>query len=245
MRWFWTCVLAGAVSTPPMHIVINIPAYRLDVYDGDSLARTMPIAVGMARYRSPRGSFAITNLEWNPLWIPPNSPWAAKEKPMGPGPANPMGRVKLNFRPLYYVHGTPLSGSIGSAASHGCIRMLNRDALELARIVSLFGLSRFTADSVDQLVADTVTTRTLVLEQTVPVEIRYDLVELRSGRVNVYQDIYGLATRSRRDDVYALLASQGIDTTRIDPERVRALVRGVPRAGSSTLVDSLLRAPEW
>ena len=104
----WLLWMFVAFAGPqPMRIVINIPAFRLDVYVNDSITRTMPIAPGMSSYRTPRASFAITSVQWNPWWIPPKSPWAAKEKPTPPGPANPMGRVKLNFQPLYFLHGTP------------------------------------------------------------------------------------------------------------------------------------------
>ena len=98
-------------SNSPLRLDINLPAFRLDAYIGDSLVRTIPIAVGMPAYKSPRGEFAITSIEWNPWWIPPKSPWAAKEKVTPPGPGNPMGRVKLNFRELYFLHGTPLDAT--------------------------------------------------------------------------------------------------------------------------------------
>lgn len=85
--------------TPPLHLVVNIPAYRLDAYVSDSLVRSIGVAPGMPNYPTPRGEFQITSVEWNPWWIPPHSPWAAKEHPTPPGPDNPMRRVKLNFLP--------------------------------------------------------------------------------------------------------------------------------------------------
>lgn len=241
MRGMWLFVIAGFVTPPQMRIVVNIPAYRLDAYVGDSLARTLPIAPGMPRYRTPRGEFAITSIQWNPWWIPPDSPWARKEKPMPPGPTNPMGRVKLNFEPLYYIHATPFENSIGSAASHGCMRMKTADAIDLARLAHRFGTPSMPADEVERFVMDTVTTRTVPLEAPIPISIRYDLVDVRDGSVTVYRDIYELATRSLRDAVYSALGASGVDTLRVDPQRVRELVRRVPRAGRSATVDALLR----
>src|SRR5678815_748250 len=106
-------MVAGVVGAQPMRLVANIPAYRLEVYIGDSVIRTLGIAPGQPGFRTPRGSFAISSIEWNPWWIPPDSRWAAKEKPTPPGPSNPMGPVKLNFLPLYFLHGTPFEHSIG------------------------------------------------------------------------------------------------------------------------------------
>lgn len=239
---FLMFAVAGLIGPPQLRVAINIPAYRLDVYVADSLLRSMPVAVGMPGFRTPRGAFEISSVEWNPWWIPPDRPWAAAERPMRPGPANPMGRVKLNFRPLYFLHGTPLEKSIGSAASHGCVRLANADAVELARLAHRFGSPSLTAEDVARLAADTVTTRLLNLDHPIPLEIRYDLVEIRGGRVAVYRDVYRLASQSLRDAVYAALTTFGVDTAWVDSARVRALVRQVPPTGRTTPIDSLVRA---
>lgn len=241
MQRLWLFVMAGLIAPQPMRIIVNLPAYRLDAYVNDSLVRTMPIAPGAARFSTPRGVYAVTSIDWNPWWIPPDSPWAAKEKPTGPGPTNPMGRVKLNFRPLYFLHGTPFTHSIGSAASHGCVRLRNEDAIDLARLVHRYGTPALSAEDIERLATDTVTTRKIELDEPVPIELRYDLVEVRGGRVTVYRDIYGLATRSLRAEVYATLAAHGVDTMAVDSARVRSLIRRVPAAGNSILLDSLMR----
>lgn len=237
--WLW--IVAALVGPQPMRIVVNLPAYRVDAYVGDSLVRTMPIAPGMPRFRTPRGRFQVTSIEWNPWWIPPDSPWAAKEKRTPPGPTNPMGRVKINFEPLYFLHGTPARKSIGSAASHGCIRMFNEDAIALARLVYRFGNPSITQDEIDQMSTDTTQTRLVPLEVPVPLEIRYDLVEIRDARLFVYRDVYELGTRPMRSEVYAALAAGGIDTTQVDTLRVRALLRAIPGAGRSIALDSIVR----
>jgi len=244
LTWL-TCAIVGLGGPQPMRLVVNIPAFRVDAYVGDALVRTWPVAIGMRRFQTPRGKFEVTSVEWNPWWIPPNSPWAAREKKTPPGPANPMGRVKINFQPLYFLHGTPARQSIGSAASHGCIRMLNEDAIALARLVHQFGTPALTSNDVDRLSSDTIRTRLVELELPVPIEIRYDLAELRDGRVIVYRDVYELATRPLHDEVYALLAARGLDTTLVDSARVGRLIRAVPRAGKSIVLDSLMRSGVW
>lgn len=244
LTWL-SCAIVGFGGPQPLRLVVNLPAFRVDAYVDDSLVRTLPVAVGMRRFRTPRGHYEVTSIEWNPWWIPPDSPWAAKEKKTPPGATNPMGRVKINFQPLYFLHGTPARASIGSAASHGCIRMLNEDAIALARLVHRFGTPALTPDDLDRLSSDTTRTRLVELDVRVPIEIRYDLAELRDRRVIVYRDVYELATRPLRNEVYALLAERGIDTTLVDSARVRGLVRGVPRAGKSIALDSLMRTDVW
>jgi murein L,D-transpeptidase YcbB/YkuD len=247
MRRTWIPLLAlvGFATAPhvrpsaaTLRIDINIPAFRLDAFVGDSLVRTMPIAVGMPSYKSPRGDFTITSIEWNPWWNPPASPWAAKEKRTPPGPGNPMGRVKLNFRDLYFLHGTPLDASIGSAASHGCIRLHNADAIALARLVHQYGTPSLSREAIDALAADTATKR-VELEIPVPISLRYDRVEIHDDSLFVYRDVYGLTTRAVTAEIMERLASYGIDTSAVDTTRLRQLARNIPRRGNVAAVSDL------
>ena len=60
----------------------------------------------------------------DPTWLPPNSPWAKGLGPIPPGPGNPLGTRWIGTSaPAVGIHGTPADYSIGTAASHGCIRM--------------------------------------------------------------------------------------------------------------------------
>ena len=238
MTWLFALAFAGFVGPNPLRLVVNIPAYRLEAYVNDTLVRTIDIAPGMPRYPTPRGGFAITGVEWNPWWIPPKSRWAAKERPTPPGPGNPMGRVKLNFRPLYFLHGSPFEQSIGTAASHGCFRLKNEDAIELARLVHRVGTPALSASDIEMLASDTAS-RTIDLDVSIPLEIRYELVEVRNGRVSLYRDVYGLASRSLEREIRATLAAAGMDTLTIDASRLRGVVRNVPARGRSISVDSL------
>jgi murein L,D-transpeptidase YcbB/YkuD len=235
----WMSICAALIGPSPGRIVVNIPAYRLDVYVGDSIERTIPVAVGMPRFPTPRGAFAITSIEWNPWWIPPKRRWAAKERPTPPGPNNPMGRVKLNFQPLYFLHGSPAAGSIGSAASHGCIRLKNDDAIALARLVHRFGSPGMAVGEIDQVSASP-STRAMALDVAVPLEIRYELVEIRGGHVYAYRDIYRLAHGTMHDEVLAALEARGVSRTLIDSARVAGFVRRIGAKGAIIDLDSLL-----
>ena len=233
---------ASPLADLDLHIVVNLPAYRLDALLGDSTIMTMRVAVGMPRYPTPRGEFEITSIEWNPRWVPPSSPWAAKEKPMEPGPNNPMGRVKLNFRPLYFLHGTPVGQSIGSAASHGCIRLRNEDAIALALLVQGFGARRLTSAASESLAVDP-GSHTVQLDVPVAITLRYDLVEIAADSVHVYPDIYHLSPNGLRAEVYRALARAGLDTQVVDDTRLGALVTRLGRGGRAVPMETLLRGP--
>jgi len=133
-----------AADDPPMHIKVDLSARTLKVYEGDEVVKTYNVAVGTKKHPTPTGTFRTGRIEWNPAWNPPNSAWAAKERPRKPGdPKNPMQGVKIYFRePAYFIHGTNAPGSIGSAASHGCIRMRVGEAKSLARRIQKHGSVR-------------------------------------------------------------------------------------------------------
>jgi murein L,D-transpeptidase YcbB/YkuD len=202
---------------------LNVPAFRLELLSGATMLSRYAVAPGTSRYRTPLGRFEIDRIEWNPWWIPPDREWARDEHPTPPGPDNPMGRVKLYFRPLYFLHGTPYESSIGTAASHGCVRMRNESAVSLAiELLRLTG-SPFTADSAARAL-EIGRTRTVLLPRGVPLHVRYELVEVREDSLLVHRDVYrhGAATRA---SALAALAAAGIDTLQVDEARVAETVR--------------------
>ena len=113
-------------------IVVVEHEFKLYLYLGGKLAKTYPVAVGQPAYPTPTGDFVITEKVENPTWTPPNSPWAAGLEPIAPGPDNPLGTRWIGTSaPLVGIHGTPSDWSIGSAASHGCVRMHISDVEDL------------------------------------------------------------------------------------------------------------------
>ena len=112
-------------------IQINIPEFKLFLYQGADLHRIYPVAIGKPASPSPLGEFKIVNKVVNPTWYPPDH-----GKPVPPGPHNPLGRFWLGLSlPGYGIHGNAAPLSIGSSASLGCFRMRNQDVAELFQIV--------------------------------------------------------------------------------------------------------------
>ena len=123
-----------------LRLEVDLSERTLTVLEHGVATRTYGVTIGSRNHPTPSGSYKIDWIVWNPSWNPPNSDWARGEKPIGPGPNNPMGRVKMFFRqPAYYVHGTVRDDQIGQAASHGCVRLRNEDVIELAQVVREHG----------------------------------------------------------------------------------------------------------
>ncbi len=236
-----TPAIARADSTAALHLSLNIPAFRLDVYDGPTLLTSYPVAVGLPEFPTPTGDFGISRIEWNPWWIPPEREWAQSEKPTPPNPTNPMGRVKLYFRTYYFVHGTPFDSSVGRAASHGCVRLSNRDAVQLAKEVMRRGAMDLSPAELDEIALDTAGTRAIVLTREIPLHITYDLAEVRDSVLVLHPDLYRRASREAvRAFVIDVLRRAGATPTGLDEPRLDSLLRRSAQARLSIPLDSVL-----
>jgi lipoprotein-anchoring transpeptidase ErfK/SrfK len=132
---------AKATVGPSLRLTADLSKRMLYIEEHDEVVLSYKIAVGLPQHPTPTGSFLIRKIVWNPAWKPPEAKWARRERPRAPAdPYNPMRLVKIYFRaPDYYIHGTPYVGSLGKAASHGCLRMDPVDAAEVAQYVMEHG----------------------------------------------------------------------------------------------------------
>lgn len=119
-------------------ITIHRATFTLRLFKNFEVARRYKVAVGQPRYPTPRGRFAIQSKQVNPVWSVPNSPWAgelAGTTVSGGSAANPLKARWMGIAGGVGIHGTDQASSIGTRASHGCIRMHVRDVVELFRRV--------------------------------------------------------------------------------------------------------------
>lgn len=119
-------------------IIVDLSTLQLSLYDGVKLDRTYGVAAGSPSYPTPQGEWTIWDKRENPTWVNPAPDGWGKSMPASipGGPSNPLGTRALYLdAPGIRIHGTPASYSIGSYASHGCIRMLMSDVEELYEIV--------------------------------------------------------------------------------------------------------------
>jgi lipoprotein-anchoring transpeptidase ErfK/SrfK len=118
----------------PAVLIVNRDAFKITLYKNLKQAKTYGIAVGQVGLDTPAGLYTIQNKAINPAWHVPNSAWAGKlagKVIAGDDPSNP---IKARWMGVYDgvgVHGTSDDASIGSRASHGCIRMHIPDVEEL------------------------------------------------------------------------------------------------------------------
>ena len=119
-------------------IVVDRSKNELFLYRGFKVWKTWPVATAMPGFTTPPGNWEVVNKVENPTWVNPDpTGWGAGEPAtIPPGPGNPLGTRALYLNaPGIRIHGTPDSGSIGTYASHGCIRMTIADSEALYPLV--------------------------------------------------------------------------------------------------------------
>jgi lipoprotein-anchoring transpeptidase ErfK/SrfK len=124
-------------------IVVNRTTNMLQLFDHFKVIRTYPVATARFGFETPPGQWEVVNKVENPTWINPclGQPgcWASDEPAMiPPGPGNPLGTRALYLNaPGIRIHGTPDDSSVGTYASHGCIRMHIPDSEALYPLVPI------------------------------------------------------------------------------------------------------------
>ena len=117
----------------PTYITIDRGSFTLRLWKNLELARTYTIAVGQAGYETETGVYHIESKQVNPTWYVPDAAWAGSlaGEVVPPGPDNPLQARWMGFFDGAGIHGTNELASLGTAASHGCIRMSIPDVIEL------------------------------------------------------------------------------------------------------------------
>jgi hypothetical protein len=121
-------------------IAISRARRELRLFVNRRLVKTYRVGIGAAGFDTPAGEYEIESMAANPAWYVPNSDWAgdlAGKVISGDDPSNPIKARWMGFYDGAGIHGTADEASIGTAASHGCIRMTVRDVIDLYERVPL------------------------------------------------------------------------------------------------------------
>jgi lipoprotein-anchoring transpeptidase ErfK/SrfK len=118
----------------PAYITVDRASFTLRLYENLKLSKEYTVAVGAQGYDTPSGVYDVQSMQVDPVWNVPNSDWAgdlAGTTVPGGAPENPLKARWIGFNGAAGIHGTSDVGSLGSAASHGCVRMDVPDVIDL------------------------------------------------------------------------------------------------------------------
>jgi L,D-transpeptidase ErfK/SrfK len=223
-------------------IVVNAPAFRMDMFENGKLIQSYKIGIGYPEFPLPTGLRSSDTIVISPTWIPPQEAWVeaprSRVKPGQKIPAgdklNPLGPIKIPIGLPSLIHGGKAPGALGGFASHGCVGLTNHQIEDFAsRLAQLSG----TQLSNEQIAADEknkTETHTIRLAKAVPVELRYETITVEDGRLCVYRDVYARGTNTE-EHLRSVLQAYGVSADQLsksEAARVKIALKQMARDAS-------------
>jgi len=209
-------------------IVVNIPAFRMDVFDGGRLVKSYKIGIGYPQFPLPTGLRKATTIIFNPTWTPPDEPWIAKmnvtagEKIEAGSKRNPLGPIKIPIGGPSLIHGGKSPAKLGTFASHGCVGLTTPQVQDFAKLLAPLGGAHLNDADLAKYARDKTETKQMKLAHPVPVELRYETIVVEDGKLHIYRDVYDQDTNTEENlrDVLAAASVKFEDLTQEEQAQV-------------------------
>lgn len=185
--------LKGPNAVPKdTRIVVNIPAFRMDVFREGSLLKSYKIGIGYPQFPLPTGFRKAEMIIFNPTWTQPNESWASSPGLVVPAGAagNPLGPIKVPIGGANLIHGGKDLWKIGSFASHGCVGLTNGQVKDFAKVLAEATDTELKEDTMAWYLKRRTLTQVVKLARLVPVELRYETIVIEDGKLHIYRDVY-------------------------------------------------------
>ena len=190
--------IAGPNAVPKdTRIVVNIPAFRMDVFKEGSLVKSYKIGIGYPEFPLPTGLRKAQTIIFNPTWTPPDEPWVAKMKNVSVGEQvaagsklNPLGPIKIPIGLPSLIHGGKSPAKLGTFASHGCVGLTTAQVQDFAKLLAQVAGGEISDAAIKSYFADKTKTKVVKLDRVVPVELRYETIVVEDGKLHIYRDVY-------------------------------------------------------
>ena len=219
-------MLPGPNAVPKdTRIVVNIPAFRMDVFKDGALVKSYKVGIGYPEYPLPRGLRKAETIIFNPTWTPPNEPWVRNPGVVVPAgsKANPLGPIKVPIGSPSLIHGGKALAKIGTFASHGCVGMTNEQVKDFAKVLADASGTELLTETMARYLKRPSRTQAVKLAQIVPVELRYETIVVEEGKLRIYRDVYGQKTNTE-ENLRAVLDAHGISFDGMsEPEKTQVL----------------------
>ena len=224
-----TQMLKGPNAVPTdTRVVVNIPAFRMDLFQDGSLVKSYKVGIGYPEFPLPQGLRKAQQIIFNPTWTPPDSPWVETMKNVTPGETvkagdkdNPLGPIKIPIGLPSLIHGGKSPARIGKFASHGCVGLTTPQIKDFAVLLGKAANTPDVASKLDTYLADKEKTQTVKLNQVVPVELRYETIVLEDGKLHIYKDVYAQDTNTE-ENLHSVLEANGLKLEDL-PQRTEIL----------------------
>ena len=210
-------LLPGPNAVPrDTRVVVNIPAFRLDVFHDGTLINSYRIGIGYPQFPLPTGFRKAQLIIFNPTWTPPDSPWveamnATPGETVGAGSKhNPLGPIKVPLGEATLIHGGKPLSKIGTFASHGCVGMTNAEVKDFARVLVQASDTDLSDETMSAYLDQRTRTRVVSLNKLIPIELRYETIVVEDGVLHIYRDVYGQNTNTE-ENLREVFKANGVD----------------------------------
>lgn len=184
-------------------VVVNAPAYRMDIFENGQLVKSYRVGIGYPEFPLPTGQRDAKQIIFNPTWTPPYSPWVKetsevkKGQPVKAGsPANPLGIAKIPIGQPSLIHGGKTQAQMGGFASHGCVGLTDTLMKDFVQLLARIGGANLSAEQVAEYIKNKTETKTLSLNNGIPVDLRYETIVVEDGKLYIYRDVYDQDTNT-------------------------------------------------
>jgi L,D-transpeptidase ErfK/SrfK len=210
-------MLPGPNAVPKdSRIVVNIPAFRMDLFRDGSLVKSYKIGIGYPEFPLPTGLRKAQQIIFNPTWTPPDEPWVAKMKNVTVGEKieagsklNPLGPIKIPIGMPSLIHGGKSPAKLGNFASHGCVGLTNAQVKDFARLLAQAAGTQISEKAIETYLKDSSKTKVVKLDKSVPVELRYETIVVEDGKLHIYKDVYDQDSNTE-ENLQAVLGANGL-----------------------------------
>jgi lipoprotein-anchoring transpeptidase ErfK/SrfK len=238
-------MLKGPNAVPTdTRVVVNIPAFRMDLFQDGSLVKSYKVGIGYPEFPLPFGLRKASQIIFNPTWTPPDSPWVAKMKNVTAGETvkagdkdNPLGPIKIPIGLPSLIHGGKSPAKIGKFASHGCVGLTNAQVKDFAaQLAKASNTSEISDSAITSYLQDREKTKTVKLNQTVPVELRYETIVLEDGKLHLYKDVYAQDSNTE-ENLRAVLEANGVSFEDLSEPQRTEILSALKDVKKETVID--------
>ena len=217
-------------------IVVNSPAYRMDVFENGQLKKSYKVGIGYPEFPLPIGLRRAKTIIFNPTWTPPDEPWVKGK--VAPGKTveagsklNPLGPIKIPIGLPSLIHGGKNPSRLGTFASHGCVGLTNDQIKDFALELSSLAGNNITTAEIEQYGKDKTETKNVDLQQEVPVELRYETIVVEDGKLKIYRDVYERGTNNE-ENLRRVFEAYGVSFDSLDPADKEKVLAGLEQMAS-------------
>ena len=209
-RWAGGSAGGGTLASQPnsvptdTRVVVNAPAYRMDVFQNGKLIKTYKVGIGYPEFPLPQGLRKADTIIFNPTWTPPDEPWVKGKFEPGKkveagSKDNPLGPVKIPIGLPSLIHGGKAAARLGGFASHGCVGLTNPQVQDFSVVLASLGGAQLTPEEVAAHAKTREETKQVKLNSPVPVELRYETIVVEDGKLHIYRDVYDKGTNTEEN----------------------------------------------